>query len=107
MSVYLTRFAEFLFKLVHDILTGTDNATYDSGRVGMFITILYYFYLAHCALDTKNPWSPTDFATGISAIAVAFSVNMRIKEPNIDAVKMYRDYPPIDSKDKDVSNESR
>jgi len=74
------RLVNGVVKLIHDILTGKDNSTYDSGRVWMALSFIYYDHLSEVAANLGHPWSPTDYATGISVIAVAFSMNMRIKD---------------------------
>lgn len=74
------RLFEGLIKLTSDILTGKDNKTYDSGRVWMAVSFMYYYHLSEMAARMGHPWSSTDYATGISVIAVAFSMNMRIKD---------------------------
>lgn len=75
-----TRLINGIIKLIHDILTGSNANEYDSGRFWMAMSFMYYNYLAQIAANSGHPWSPTDYATGISVIAVAFSMNMRIKD---------------------------
>lgn len=66
-------------KLVKDILTGADNETFDHGRVTGLMSFIVYFVLAFYDLITEHKWQAMDFASGISAMAVAFGVNLKLK----------------------------
>lgn len=76
----LNAIIDWFSKLLTDIFTGKDNKTFDSGRVWMGVSFAYYYHLAEAAANAGHAWSSTDYASGISIIAVAFSVNIRIKD---------------------------
>jgi hypothetical protein len=66
-------------KLFKDILTGADNDTFDHGRVVGLMSFLVYFVLAFYDLITEHKWQAMDFATGVSAMAVGFGANLKLK----------------------------
>ncbi len=70
-----------LSKLIRDCLTGRDNMTFDHSRLLGIASFVVYIGLAVYNTEAGTPWSPTEFSTGISVMAVAFGVNLRLKEP--------------------------
>lgn len=70
-----------LKKFAVDCVTGRDNATFDHSRVLGIVSFVVYIGLAVYNTEAGTPWSPTEFSTGISVMAVAFGVNLRLKEP--------------------------
>ena len=72
-------------KLCCDILTCSDNRTFDNGRVICILSYLMYFILAVLSYATNHPWGAMDFSAGATAMAVGFGINLRLKyktEPN-------------------------
>lgn len=67
-------------KLLNDILTGADNATYDNGRVLCFLSHMVYYVMAFLSYVIGKPWAPIDFATGVAAIAVGFGIHLNLKD---------------------------
>ncbi len=68
-------------KLFKDILTGADNTSFDNGRVMCSLSFIVYFTLAVLNTCNGHPWGALDFAGGVSAIAVGFGINLRLKRP--------------------------
>jgi hypothetical protein len=66
-------------KLTKDILTGVDNETFDHGRVMGLLSFLTFFVLAFYDLMTEHKWQAMEFASGVSAMAVGFGVNLKLK----------------------------
>ena len=66
-------------KMVKDILTGIDNETYDHGRVLGVLSYIFYYCYAFANLWQGHPWAAIDFASGISAMAVAFGIHLKLK----------------------------
>jgi hypothetical protein len=67
-------------KILRDILTGSDNVSYDCGRVLYFASHVAYFAMGFVSYLSDRPWGPMDFASGISTMAVAFGIHMYMKK---------------------------
>jgi len=68
-----------VIKIVKDILTGADNETFDHGRVMGLLSYIVYFVLAFFDLINDHKWAAMDFASGVSAMAVGFGINLKLK----------------------------
>ena len=66
-------------KLFNDILTCSDNKTFDNGRVICLLSFLVYYGLAIMSTVHGTPWSPLDFSGGACAMAVGFGINLKLK----------------------------
>ncbi len=64
-----------------DCLTGRDNMTYDASKFLGAIAFICYIALAVYNSYKGTPWSAADISGGISAMAVAFGINLRLKHP--------------------------
>jgi hypothetical protein len=70
-----------LAKMFKDILTGIDNETYDHSRVVGLGCLVGYFIVGFVNMIHANQiWSAIDFASGISAITIAFGIQIKLKE---------------------------
>ena len=70
-----------LGKIFKDILTGADNETYDHSRVLGASCLVGYFVVGFVnMIHAGQVWTGMDFAGGISAIAVAFGIQIKLKE---------------------------
>lgn len=67
-------------KLFRDILTGVDNRSFDNGRVICLLSYSVYFVFAILSVCLHHPWSALDFSGGISAMAICFGVNLKLKK---------------------------
>lgn len=72
-------------KILNDILTGSDNKSYDHGKVLGFISFIFYYALAFASLLEGHAWQAMDFASGVGTMAVGFGVHLKLK--NDDPVK--------------------
>ncbi len=72
---------DLITKFVKDILTTKDNQSYDNGRVAFAVSLATYIGLAVASIYHGNPWTATQFAGGVSAMAVGFGINLRLKSP--------------------------
>lgn len=67
-------------KLWNDVLTGADNKSYDNGRVVCFISFIVYYILSFMSMYSAHPWSAIDFASGCTAMAIGFGMNLHLKK---------------------------
>lgn len=66
-------------KMIKDILTGADNHSFDNGRVMCVLSFLTFFVMALISVRSEHAWGAMDFAGGVSAMAVGFGFNLRLK----------------------------
>lgn len=68
-------------KVLKDVFTTSDNATYDNGRILTTLSMLVYYGLSF----VHPAWGALEVAGGISSILMAGGVNLKLKkdtEPN-------------------------
>lgn len=72
-------------KWLKDILTGSDNSTYDLGSFLAIVSFIWYFSLSLLADFRHNPWQPAQFAGGIGILVVAFSIHLYVSKPELES----------------------
>lgn len=70
-----------LRKVLIDSLTGIDNMTFDHSRILGVLSFIIYVALAVHSMFAGDAWTANQFSTGVSVMAVAFGINLRLKQP--------------------------
>lgn len=66
-------------KLIKDVLTGLDGETFCIARVCFIGTLFIYFAMAFLSGLHHHPWGAMEFAGGVSAMAVGFGIQIKLK----------------------------
>jgi len=67
-----------LFKIIKDSLTSPDNESYDNGRIICAMSFTIYYMLAFYNTFLGHGWSAVEFASGATAMAVGFGINLHL-----------------------------
>lgn len=67
-----------LFKVVRDSLLSHDGKTYDNGRIICALSFNIYYMLAFYNTYLGHGWSAMEFASGATAMAVGFGINLHL-----------------------------
>ena len=71
-----------LLKIIKDSLTGSDNESFDNGRIICALSFNIYYLLAFYNTFLGHGWSAVEFASGATAMAVGFGINLHLtKQP--------------------------
>lgn len=67
-----------LLKIVKDSITEHDGETYDNGRIICALSFNIYYLLAFYNTYLGHGWSAMEFASGATAMAVGFGINLHL-----------------------------
>ena len=65
-------------KIVRDSLLSHDGETYDNGRIICALSFNIYYLLAFYNTYLGHGWSAMEFASGATAMAVGFGINLHL-----------------------------
>lgn len=67
-----------VFKIINDSLLSHDGETYDNGRIICALSFNIYYLLAFYNTYLGHGWSAMEFASGATAMAVGFGINLHL-----------------------------
>ena len=67
-----------IFKIIKDSLTTHDNESFDNGRIICALSFNIYYALAFYNTFLGHGWSAMEFASGATAMAVGFGINLHL-----------------------------
>lgn len=67
-----------LFKIIKDSITTHDNESFDNGRIVCALSFTIYYMLAFYNAFLGHGWTAMEFASGCTAMAVGFGINLHL-----------------------------
>ncbi len=74
-------------RFINDILTGINNKTFDIGRVGIAVTLLFYLIFESIKIAITHTFHEIDFAVGAITILTGGACGLALK---------YKTEPPLE-----------